>query len=395
MFVLCVEAVLGARGDGGRSGGRRRARQVGRADLVAVAAGVAAAVLVTGKLNVGVFSGAMLLVTALAVGRPWWRGLILFAAAGAISLVAIWLVTGQSLTNLPAFAAGSIEIIRGYSEAMVVDTHPTVRWVYAAFAILLGLLVWVAWLALRERPRRDLVVVAVLGAILAFAEWKTAFTRNFTFYAMITLLVAAYPFVTRLRMPEGRTIAAFSFASLFIVSLATTRIDPIDLVDVRGSVRSAAQTALAILPWRLDDVGPADARRAARGARDPGRAARPPGRPDRPHRPVADDRRVRLPGVALGAAADLPGVLGLHDGARRGERRPVARERPARPDPARARRRRRRDAARRRPPLRLVRAARHDARDALPVRGARGGRPLAGPWPGRDPVRPAGVARDA
>ncbi|HSL33269.1 MAG TPA: hypothetical protein VK871_06440, partial [Candidatus Limnocylindrales bacterium] len=258
IFVWGVEAILGR----GRTASDAppdapadpaATRSLVREDLIAVGAGILAAVLVTGKLNVGVFGGAMLFVVAVAIGRPWWRGLLAFAAATGLSVVVIWLVTGQALANLPAFVVGSVEIVRGYSEAMVVDTHPTLRWVYAAYAIVVGLLVWIGWLAIRDRDRRTLLAVAVLGAILVFAEWKTAFTRNFTFFAMTTALVALFPLASRLRSADRRTVAGTAFALVFVASLATSRIDPIDLVDVRDSLRSVASTAASIAPWRLAD----------------------------------------------------------------------------------------------------------------------------------------------
>ncbi|HEX5013796.1 MAG TPA: hypothetical protein VFV72_06500, partial [Candidatus Limnocylindrales bacterium] len=225
-----------------------------RSDGIALTCGLAAGVLGAGKLNVAVFTAAMLFVIAVARSRPWWRGGVVFIAVGAVTFIAIWILTGQSLANLPAFAFGSLETIRGYAEAMVVDTHPTLRWVYAAFVALVGLLAWLGWLAMRDLPRRRLIAIAALGAILAFAEWKTAFTRNYTYYAMITALIALFPFVSRLTSPDRRTIAGLAFAFAFIVSMATTRIDPIDVVDVRVSVRSAASMAAAMLPWRQADA---------------------------------------------------------------------------------------------------------------------------------------------
>lgn len=247
-FVWGVEAVLATpRASDFADDYARSLRR--RGDVLALTAGLAAAALVAGKLNVGAFAGGLLFVAAIAVARPWWRGAVLFAIAAGVGLAAIWVLTGQALANLPAFVGSSLEIVRGYSEAMVVDTHPTVRWVYAAFALLIGLIGWVAWLAIGHRDRRTWLAVAALGAILAFAEWKTAFTRNFTFYAMVTALVAVFPFASRLRGPDRRTVAAFAGGAALVASLATARADPLDLVDVRGSLRAVAGTAAAVLPW--------------------------------------------------------------------------------------------------------------------------------------------------
>ncbi len=248
VFVWCVEAVLAE---------RLRVR----AEWLIAGAGVVAAVALMGKINVGVFASGMMLVAAAALGRPWWRGAAIFTAVAAAGCLGIWLVTGQPLGALPAFVADSIEIVRGYSEAMVVDTHPTLRWVYAAFAVAVAILAWLGWQVTRGRPRSERLALLALGAILAFAEWKTAFTRNYTFYAMATALVALFPFASRLTRgsrelagPGGGEIAAFAFATIFIALLATARIEPIDLVDVRASVRGTAATAAAVLPWRQADA---------------------------------------------------------------------------------------------------------------------------------------------
>jgi hypothetical protein len=239
VFVWCIEVVL-ADGLPART----------RPDWLVAVAGVLAAVALMGKTNVGVFGSAMLFVTAAAITRPWWRGAAIFSVVAAVASLAIWLITGQPLGALVAFISGSIEIVRGYSEAMVVDTHPTLRWVYAAYLIAIAILGWIGWQVTRDRPRAQRIALLAIGAILAFAEWKTAFTRNYTFYAMATALVGLFPLVSRLPMPGLRPIAAMAFATLFVALLATARIDPVDLVDVRPSLRSAASTAAAALPWR-------------------------------------------------------------------------------------------------------------------------------------------------
>ncbi len=192
VFVWCVEAVLAE---------RLRVR----AEWLIVGAGIVAAVALMGKINVGVFAAGMLLVAAVALGRPWWRGAAIFAGVAAAGCLVIWLVTGQPLGALPRFVTDSIEIVRGYSEAMVVDTHPTLRWVYAAYAIAVAILAWLGWQVTRDRPSSVRLALLALGTIIAFAEWKTAFTRNYTYYAMATALVALFPLASRL--PRDRQAA--------------------------------------------------------------------------------------------------------------------------------------------------------------------------------------------
>ncbi len=63
------------------------------------------------------------------------------------------------------------------------------------------------------------MALLALGAIVAFAEWKTAFTRNYTFYAMATALIALFPLASRLpatSIPNLRPMAAMAYGTLFV-----------------------------------------------------------------------------------------------------------------------------------------------------------------------------------
>ena len=238
IFVWCAEALLAD---------RLRVRT----EWLIAGAGLVAAVALMGKSNVGVFASAMLLVASIALSRPWWRGAAIFGGVTVAACLAIWIVTGQPLAALPAFIAGTIEIVRGYSEAMVVDTHVSLRWVYVAYVIALTILGWIGWQVTRHRRRAERVALFAIAAILAFAEWKTAFTRNYTFYAMATAIVTLFPLASRLDTHQARReIAALAFAPLFVALLATASIEPVDLVNVRASLRGSALTAAAVLPWR-------------------------------------------------------------------------------------------------------------------------------------------------
>ena len=141
---------------------------------------------------------------------------------------------------------------------MVVDTHPTLRWVYAAYVIAVAALAWIGWQVTREGPRAVRFALLALGAILAFAEWKTAFTRNYTAYALATALVALFPLASRLPVAApalpARPIASLSFGLMVVAVLATARLDPLELLDVRASLRGSAVTAAAVLPWRQADA---------------------------------------------------------------------------------------------------------------------------------------------
>ena len=371
IFAGCVEAVLWRGADAAH--GRR-------VDLVIAGAGVVAAVALLGKANVGAFTFALLLVTAMCVARPFWRGAAVFLGATALAGLVLFLATGQSISGIPAFVSGIVEVVRGYSEAMVVETPPAHAWYYLVFAEGLAILVAIGWAAARGAGRRRTIALIVVGAVLAFGEWKTAFTRNGVSYAFATGVVAMFALGSRLppTMPLRRPIVAVAVAALLVPALVVGMVRPLSILDVRASVRNVAGTALAFLPWRQDaarertsaqlrallDV-PDDAVAALTGQsvhveqwETTVMAAYP------------EFRWAPLPTIQAYAAYTTvldelnANVLRSADAPTR-----ILRERLLRPDgqPPRGR-----------PPLPMVRGAGRDARDAVPLPRAHRRRPLAG-----------------
>lgn len=223
------------------------------AAVVVVGGGLLAAVAVLGKLNVGVFVAAMVAVTVVSVVRPWPRGLLAYLVAAAASALGLWLVTGQDLSDVPAFIRYSIEIVSGYSQAMGTDREPPrYHWIYAAFAVVAALLVWHALRATAGAPQARRAQLLVLLAILIFAMWKTAFVRGSPAYMFATAGLALMP----LLWSAGRQVALASLAVIWIAYLASaspTTSSPTAYLDVPSSVRSAALLGRAALPWRIED----------------------------------------------------------------------------------------------------------------------------------------------
>ena len=74
---------------------------------ILVGGGVLTSVAFVGKLNVGVFVVAMVAVVVLSVIRPWPRAVLLYLVAVSASILGLWLLSGQSLADVPRYVAAS------------------------------------------------------------------------------------------------------------------------------------------------------------------------------------------------------------------------------------------------------------------------------------------------
>src|SRR6185369_2813236 len=119
-FIWCVEALAD--------------RIPIKPSTLAVIGGALAGAALLGKVNIGLFAVAMGTVTAVSIGRPWWRATAIILAATAVSGLGLWLATGQHLADLGAYAIGVYHIIAGYNAAMGADPTPDRMWIYLALA---------------------------------------------------------------------------------------------------------------------------------------------------------------------------------------------------------------------------------------------------------------------
>ncbi len=216
--------------------------------MIAGALGVAAAVAVLGKINVGVFVAAMGLATALTIDGRWWRGLAAYIVAGAGATLALWLALGQRLSDLPDFVRAAYEIAVGYSAAMGTDRDPALLWIYLAFAVGAGLVVWAAWRHSVDWTRQRRIGLGAVVAIILFAMWKTAFVREFPAYAFATFAVA----LIALGAPLGdRRVWITSLLVVGVAFVAAAKMTPGAYVDVARSARSlVGETLTAVIPSR-------------------------------------------------------------------------------------------------------------------------------------------------
>lgn len=113
-----------------------------------------------------------------------------FAAMYVGWVVALWLLAGEGLAQLPDYLRNSLAIITGYNEAMGVSIAPA--WQLWAGVALGLLLVVVAWFGDYETRRGRIAGVAVMG-VVAFTSFKygaVRFEANHVAVMLSTLAVA-------------------------------------------------------------------------------------------------------------------------------------------------------------------------------------------------------------
>ena len=232
VFVVCVEALAD------------------RINLptpaIALAIGIGAGFASLGKLNVGVFIAAMGAVTAMSIDRRWWRGLGVWAVAAVVTGLLGWMATGQRFEDLAAYASGAMQLISGYSDAMGTDRDPGLHWIYPAFIGVAALFGWTAVrMSARWRPRRRIGLLAIC-LILAFAMWKTAFTREYPSYTFSTMLVSLAVVGAPLL---DRRLWLTSLLVVGVTFVAVARLGPGTYVNVVASARSLTSEAVtAVIP---------------------------------------------------------------------------------------------------------------------------------------------------
>lgn len=203
-----------------------------------VAAGLASGLLLLGKVNIGVFAAAVLLVTVVATDRSPARGLLRFGLSAGLGLVAWWLLAGQQLPDLPAFARLSVDIAAGYSEAMGGDGVPEIYWKYTAAAAAVGTVAILAASAARGWPRRQQAGLAAVGIIVAFGILKGGFVRWHTDLVFGAATLAA---VTFLRPGSRRSLGLVAVIGLVATLAAAAAVGPIEYLWPGPQVQSFAE----------------------------------------------------------------------------------------------------------------------------------------------------------
>jgi hypothetical protein len=139
-----------------------------------------------------------------------WR-----SAGIAVSVLLLWLAARQPLPGLWDFLTSSMEVSRGYTEAMPVELIP--KWHVLAGATSILCIVAALLVATWQRRRLEsLLHVAVISAVM-FMLFKHAFVRHdeheLILLCHLPLVTAAYIFLLR-SSPSSRVVCALLMASL-------------------------------------------------------------------------------------------------------------------------------------------------------------------------------------
>jgi len=144
--------------------------------LATIGVGVLAAVELLAKANYGI---AILVFGLLVVlGLPERKRRVpLFVAIVCGAFAVGWVLTGQSLANVPDFASHTGQVVSGYSAAMGIDIA-AVRWERQAAIAVLGLLLASTALGTRGDPLPRRAASLALVAVFWFMSFKQGFVRQ-------------------------------------------------------------------------------------------------------------------------------------------------------------------------------------------------------------------------
>lgn len=159
--LLCMRALEGERSE--------------RALGALVAGGATfAAVEVLIKLSAGPVIAAFFLIALVGLRARWWQ-IAAYLALLVAEVLALWLLTGQSLGEIPSFLRNTYEIVSGFSAAMVTTTDVPAWQVTVATIAAAGVSVGLVLASTRGdyrdgRARRSGIALMALAAFTVFKE---------------------------------------------------------------------------------------------------------------------------------------------------------------------------------------------------------------------------------
>lgn len=237
---------------------------------LAWAGGVGAGYAALGRINAGVMILAVV-ACALAFQSRRTRTLPIAIGSAAVTFVAGWLLTRNSLADLPSYVRGMADMVAGYSEGMVYE-QPDAGWRYLAAAGLVVAGAAAALVGVRRDGTHARWALLCTWLIFSFLVFKQGFVRldfhsQFFFQAMAAGLVVM-PWPASLRAPA---IATALVACTLFYGLALDR--PVQNgLDFQARARSSAHALLLTVDGgrraRKIEAGHGDIRRLT-GLPDP------------------------------------------------------------------------------------------------------------------------------
>lgn len=183
-----------------------------------VALGVLAGVGILTKFSVGLL-GIGLDTILVGSTRRWMRNTLLGAGAFAVSVIALWTATGNSLSQLPLYLHLSTAIAAGFSGAMSSELGGAHGWYYAI--VVLACFSVSLWLGLRSDPRRAQLCAWLMFLVFAWVALKEGFVRHDSdhdreFFGLMMVAFAAVPWSVpwswpKLRRPNWRAVREPAF----------------------------------------------------------------------------------------------------------------------------------------------------------------------------------------
>ncbi len=182
-------------------------------------AAIAICALVLAGLSLVKFSFAIAAVVAVAaavavfLARGRTRSAVALALAFPLLLAAGWIAAGQRLADAPVYVARSLEVARGYSEAMSLPSPPAALQVALA---LIACAVAAAWIGAGRGAGRRARMFAAGGQIaILFVVWKAGFVRARDHTAIFFLFVASAPLLYETARDSKRALERVSFGARF------------------------------------------------------------------------------------------------------------------------------------------------------------------------------------
>jgi hypothetical protein len=211
-----------------------------RALLIAAGTGAFAGVEFLNKESLGISIGVMVAVLVLGLPERRRAAGALAAASGVLMLVFGWLVTGQSLGDLPTYMHNVVPVISGYAAAMSLS-DPTLAWEYTAAFLTLAFGIWGALHMTGDQTARGRRAIVALWVVFWFFAFKEGFVRQDLYHGLIFFQAVLGGLLAFHWRASHRSVAAVMLATALGLTLAaeqqslTSGVDPVR--NVRDAVR--------------------------------------------------------------------------------------------------------------------------------------------------------------